>query len=331
MKKNFLLYMIGITSFLFMACSDQDISKNEQNEPKTNKIQIITTLFPQYDFAKQIVGDRAEVTLLLPTGVESHAYEPTPKDILAIHNADLFVYTGENMEAWVPRLLTDINTAKTTVIDLSATLDLETKTHTHAEDEHTNEAIHTNIQKEDEHGHTHDGNDPHIWTNPLYAKEMMETILAAVVSKDPGNETYYTENAQNYIQQIDEIHDELEELTKNAKRKKIIFAGHFALSYFTEQYGLEYIAAYPNTSSESEPSVKDITNMIDVIQAENIPVIYYEELTEPKIAKSIQEQTGVKTLLLHSLHNVSKEEFEQGVSYVSIMKQNIENLKEGLN
>ena len=115
------------------------------------------------------------------------------------------------------------------------------------------------------------------------------------------------------------------------KRKKIIFAGHFALSYFTEQYGLEYIAAYPNTSSESEPSVKDITNMIDVIQAENIPVIYYEELTDPKIAKSIQEQTGVKTLLLHSLHNVSKEEFEQGVSYVSIMKQNIENLKEGLN
>ena len=315
MKKIWKFLLICTSLTLFAGCTN-GTNTNEPEQKSENKLQIMTTLFPQYDFAKQIAGDKADVTLLLPTGVESHAYEPTPKDILNIHASDLFIYTGENMETWVSKLLTDLDPTKTKVLDLSANLPLH---ELYENDEH----------EEDE--HAHDTTDPHVWTNPVFAKIMVEDILQAIIEKDPENQAFYTKNAKEYMKQLDEIDAELKEVVAMGKRNKIIFAGHFALSYFAKQYGIEYMAAYPNTSSESEPSVKDIANIIEIIKREEIPVVYYEELTDPKVATSIQEQTGAKMLLLHSLHNVSKDELTQCASYVSIMKQNIENLKEGLN
>lgn len=319
MKKTWIFLLTCIMLTFIVGCTNQTATKKSDDQ-----LQIMTTLFPQYDFAKQIAGDKAEVTLLLPTGVESHAYEPTPKDMISINNADLLIYTGKNMETWVPKLLTDLDRTKTTVLDLSKNLTLK-ETHQHAHETEEEHAKHAHDE------HNHGTIDPHIWTNPVYAQTMVKDILQAMIKKDPKNKAYYTKNAQEYIKQLEKIDTELKEVVANGKRNKIIFAGHFALSYFAKQYGLEYVAAYPNTSSESEPSVKDIANIIETMKIEKIPVVYYEELIEPKIAKSIQEQTGAKMHLLHSLHNISKDEFDQGVSYVSIMKQNIENLKEGLN
>lgn len=321
MKKIIFISILCISALLFAGCSSTTTENNQERH------QIIATLFPQYDLAKQIVGDKMDVSLLMPTGVESHSFEPTPKDIINIHNASLLIYTGENMEAWVPKLLTDIDTEKTTVLDISANLPLIKSDHDHEGETAEEHAAHI-----DEAAHNHDATmDPHVWTSLSNAKIILQDILAAVIEIDPENKEYYTTNAQNYQEQLDAVDQEIQQIVAQASRKKIIFAGHFALSYFAEQYGIEYVAAYPSTSTDAEPSVKDIASIIDQIKEEKIPVIYYEELIDPKVAKSIQEQTGTEMLLLHSLHNVSKDEFDQGVTYVSLMEQNAENLKKGLN
>lgn len=331
MKKLLLISILCISACLFIGCSD---AKTESGKNNTNeKKQIVTTLFPQYDFAKQIVGDQMDVSLLLPTGVESHAFEPTPKDVLNIQNAALFIYTGENMEAWAPKLLTDIDPNQTKVLDISANLPLIDGANQKEENakDHAAHEEETDIHTMDD-GHNHStGMDPHVWTSLSNAKLILQEILQAIIEVDPENQALYAKNAENYLKQLNEVDQEIQQIVDTGKRKKIIFAGHFALSYFAKQYGLEYVAAYPSTSSDAEPGVKDIAAIIDQIKAENIPVIYYEELVDPKVAQSIHEQTGAKMLLLHSLHNVSKDEFKQGVTYVSLMKQNAQNLKEGLN
>ncbi len=284
----------------------------------SEKLSIITTLFPQYDFARQIVGDKADVTLLLSPGVEAHSYDPTPADIVKINKADIFIYTGDNMESWAADILSGIDNENLDVLDVSKGIKL-VKT----EEEHSDE------EDEDEDAHEHEY-DPHIWTSPVNAITMVENILNELVKTDPDNKEYYKENAAKLTKDLNELDSEFKEVVKNADIKTIYFGGRFAMYYFAKEYGLQYEAAFDSCSSETEPSAKRVARIINDMKADNAAVIYYEELVDPKSAKSIAEATGAETLLLHSCHNVSKEEMDAGVTYVSLMKQNVKNLKEGL-
>lgn len=295
-------------------------------ESVSDKLQVVTTLFPQYDFTRVIGGDKVDVTLLLPAGMEAHSYEPTPTDIIQINKSDLFVYTGESMEQWAHSIIESIDNSEVHVLDVSKNIALLApnstveEDHDH-EDEHDHEA-----ELEEDHGHNHTY-DPHIWTSPKNAMIMVNNILEALCEVDPENANYYTENANAYLAELEALDSELEDVVANANRDTIYHGGRFAMQYLTNQYGIHYVSA----PFEAEPSAALVAQMIKEIKEQNIPVIFYEELVDPKISQMISDETGAQMLLLHSCHNVSKEDFNSGVTYLELMKQNVENLKVGLN
>ena len=305
MKLTRVMMLLTMTLVVLLAGCASEKNVPAAKDATSDKIQIVATLFPQYDFARQIAGDKADVTLLLPPGVESHSYEPTPSDIIKINHSDLFLYTGKNMEAWSQKIIQGMTDAESHSLVLDVSKDIKlAKT---------------------------SGIDPHIWTDPLIAKVMVTNIQDALCKIDPANADYYTENAAKYSSELDGLDAEFKTIVSNGKRNEIIFGSRFALYYFAKQYGLNYEAAFDSCSSETEPSAKTVAKLIKKIKEDQIPVIYYAEIEEPKVAKSISEETGVKMLLFHSCHNITKEELEEGATYLSLMKQNAQNLKEGLN
>lgn len=279
------------------------------------KVRIVATLFPQYDFAKAIAGDRAEVSLLLPPGMDSHAYEPTPQDMLAIHQADLFVYTGPAMESWAQTIV-DSLPEDGVAVDVSQGIALSGEEGHEAHD-HGPSA----------HGHSVD---PHIWTDPRNAQHMVDTLLEALCRRDPDNAACYRENARRYQGQLSALDDAFAQAVSQGARRTLVFGSPFSLYYFTQRYGLSYRAAFDSCAGESEPSAYTLVQLIEFIRAQRIPVVYVTELTDRKVAEVLREETGAKVLLFHACHNVSKEEFAAGATYLSLMWQNVENLKEGL-
>jgi zinc transport system permease protein len=275
------------------------------------KLTITTTLFPQYDFAKAIAGDKADVTMILPLGSESHNYEPSPSDVIAIDQSDMFIYTGDYMEGWVSNIVGNLN--DTMVVDVSQGITLD------------------KVEDEDEEHSTDDGHhhdyDPHIWTSPRNAMVIVDNITNALCELDSQNADYYQSNAQEYKLKLQNLDDEFQSVVDNGNTNKIFFGGKFALYYLARDYGLEYTSAYDSCSDETEPSAKAVANIISQMKQQHIPVIFYEELTNPTVAETIANETGATPLLFHSCHNVSKEEFESGATYLSLMEQNVENLR----
>ena len=278
----------------------------------SGKLQVVATLFPQYDFARRVAGDRAAVTMLLPPGVESHSFDPTPADLVTMQKADLFLYTGAQMETWAGSLLSSLPES-TTVVDLSQGIALSGEAHDEGSD-----------------GHSHLA-DPHIWTSPKNAMIMVASIRDALCSADPDGAAIYEENANQYLEELAELDAAFRDIVANGIRRTLAFSGRFALHYFAEEYGLDCVAALESCSGESEPSAQSVARVISVIREQGLPVVYYEELSDPKVGRSIASETGVQLLLFHSCHNLSKDEFDRGETYLSLMRQNAENLKVGLN
>lgn len=339
-KKSGKRRLVFLAAFLLLwmtACGSAEKYKNLDE----NKITIIATLFPQYDFARQIAGDYANVVLLLPPGVESHSFDPSPTDMIAIQNADIFLYTGPYMESWAAEVIEGIGDS-TFVVDLSAHVPLtkqeDIEAEYEADHEHGDEAdIYgenhehedgTDIHEESHvHAHTYD---PHIWTNPVYAGIMVEDIATALMECDPEHAEEYERNKDGYLAELDRLDKEIRTVAEGAEHKKLYFGGRFAMYYFIKEYGLTYEAVYDSCSSETEPSVKSVMHVITEMEENEIPVIYYEELVDPRIARTIAEETGAGMLLWHSCHSVTKKELEDGVTYLGLMWQNLENLKAGL-
>lgn len=275
-------------------------------------LSIVTTLFPTYDFARIIGGDRAEVTLLLTPGKESHSYEPSTGDVIKIDGCDLLVYTGEYMEPWIPGLVSGLDNSPA-VLDASEGIDLA------ADEEHDHE-----------HGHDDHEVDPHIWTSPKNCVQIVDNLLSIMNSLDGENADYYRANAENLKAELLALDEEFREIVSGADTKKIYHGGRFSMYYFIKEYGLDYEAAYDSCSSDTEPSVRRICDMIDEMRADNTGAVFYEELSNNSVARLIAEETGAKPLLLHSCHNLSQEEWNRGETYLTLMAKNAENLREAL-
>ncbi len=278
---------------------------------ETEKFQIVASLFPQYDFAREICGDRADVSLLLPPGTDSHSYAPTPADMVQIGSADLFLYTGDVMEPWAMRLSKGAGAA---YADVSAGIRL--------------------LRSGDIHAHTAAASgeaavDPHIWTNPQNAIIMVKNICEAICEKDPENADFYRENAARYTDELSALDREIETIVSEGKRREMVFGGHFAARYFTERYGLSHLSAFDSCSHEADPSPQTLVHIITEIKEKEIPAVFYEELSTPRTARLIAEETGASLLLFHSCHTVSKNESHE--TYLSLMRKNAENLRIGLN
>lgn len=277
--------------------------------------KIIATLFPQYSFAKQIAGDKYEVELLLTPGTESHTYDPSTADAYTISQAALFLYTGDEMEPWAANLLASLGSDCPETVNCSDNVELYSDEH----DEHDH----------DHEGHSH-GADPHIWLDMSNACIMADNICNGLCEIDPQNAAYYRENTAKLKTELMQIDREFETLFENADTKTIVFGGRFSYIYFIERYGLSYVSAYKSCDTAADPSLSDIAEVVSYIKSNDVKVIYHEELTDPKVARSIAEETGIEMREFSTGHNVTAEQLKSGVTFQNIMYQNLENLREGL-
>ena len=297
---------------------------------RKDKLKIVATLFPQYDFAKEIAGKHAEVTLLLPPGVESHTYEPTPADIVKINAADMFIYTGKYMEQWAERIIASRSNKELEVIDVSSNIELSgMEDHDHDADDGSHDHGDGGGEDHGEHGHGH-LYDPHIWTDPNNALVMVDNILAALNSADPAHAADYQKNAEALRKELRQLDADFKKVVAGGGRDGIIMGGRNAFHYFLKRYGLKAHAAHNSCSTEADPSAKKVASLIKEVKEEHIPIIFYEELSIPKVASLVNRETGVKMLPLNSCHNISREALESGATYISLMKENLRNLREGL-
>lgn len=326
------------------SCGTAQINLSDDSD----KISIVTTIFPPYDFARQIAGQNADITMLLPPGTESHSYEPSPRDIITIQNCDIFVYGGGESDEWIDSILESMDVSNMQIIsmmEVSNALHEETvegmqtaagHDHEHDEDEHEHE------HDEDEHEHeaesdwhtsggSHEQYDEHVWTSPKNSILICRAICDALCSMDAVNIQQYKQACEQYILQLEQLDDRFEDIVANAKRKSIIFGDRFPFLYLVKEYDLSYWAAYPGCSSETEVSAATLAFLIDKVKAEQIPVVFYLEFSNQKIADIICESTNAKKLQFHSCHTISSDDLQNGVTYIDLMNQNADNLKEALN
>lgn len=274
------------------------------------KLQIVCTSFPAYDFAREIAGDRAELTLLIKPGSEVHSYEPTPKDMIRIQESDLFICNGGESEQWAKTLITpELNTIY--MMDCVDTV------------EESADGIYNAEDGEPE-------LDEHVWTSPLNAIKISKEICNALCKLDTDNAEAYKTNFTAYKAQLMALDREFRQVIKNSGKHTLVFADRFPMRYFALEYGLDCYAAFPGCSSETEPSAKTVAYLIDRVREDKIPAVLYMEFSNQKMADVIFEDTGCKKLPFYSAHSVSAEQFEQGVSYLDLMRINLNSLKEAL-
>ncbi len=307
---------LSITILLAMLCALLS-GCGAQSEPEGEGISVVATVFAPYDFARQLVGERGEVTLLLPPGSEAHSYEPSPKDIIEIQNCDLFIYVGGVSDAWVSDVLESVG-GEVRTVTLMDCVELLEEEHVEGmevdEDEHEGEIEY----------------DEHVWTSPRNAELICEKIAAALCEVDPEGAEEYGTALESYCAQLDELDAAFTEVVENGVRDTIVFGDRFPLLYFAKAYGLNYYAAWPGCADEAEPSAATVTFLIDKVKAEGIPVVFHIELSNEDMADTICNETGAKKMLFSACHNVTRAQFDAGVTYLELMWQNVDALREAL-
>jgi zinc transport system substrate-binding protein len=319
MKRFFII--ISLLAALTMAVSAG--GRGDRTGSANGKITVVTTVFPPYDFVREIAGANVNLSMLLPPGAESHSFEPTPRDIITVQNSDIFIYVGGESDAWVDRILSSMDTGKMRIISLMDCVEV------------VEEEIVEGMQEEDEDGYSHGDEeeaeyDEHVWTSPRNARLIVEKISAALCEADPANASGYRTNTAAYFEKLDALDGAFRDVVGRGKRKTLVFGDRFPFRYFADAYGLNYFAAFPGCSTETECSAATIAFLINKVKDEKIPVVFHIELSSEKIAETICEATGAKKMLLHAAHNVTTRDFDRGISYLEIMTKNTETLKEAL-
>ncbi len=304
------------TAFILIVCLaviGLSCGKNEKKQLEAKKLTVVTTLFPLYDFAKNIGGQYADVSLLLPPGVESHGFEPRPEDIVRINKADAFIYTGKHMEPWAEKILKSIDNRGLIVVDSG-----------------------TGIKHIEEDGHDHKQGkveqemDPHIWLDFGNAQKMVDNMLEGFIKADAANADAYRKNAEQYKTMLSDLDNKFREGLASCSTKYFIHGGHYTFGYMARRYGLNYISAYRGFSPDSEPSAKRLAELVKKMKKHNAEYIFYEELVSPRVADTIAKETGAALLQLHAAHNITKEEWDSGVTFAGLMEQTLSNLKTGM-
>jgi zinc transport system substrate-binding protein len=310
MKKIFVMAVAALAAVLSSAASAD-----------AAKLKVIATIFPQYDFTREIAGDSVELTMLLRPGTESHTFDPTPRDIKRIAACDLFIYVGGASDEWARNILASLPPESRERVRVVSLMDIV---------EPVEEKLVEGMQDEEEEGDEPEY-DEHVWTSPKNAARIVTALTEILCEMDGANAATYRANSSAYLARLAELDKKFTDITQNAKRRVIIFGDRFPFRYFADAYGLDYYAAFPGCSTETEASAATIAFLIDKVKAEKIPVVFYREFSNEKIALAIGEGSGARAALLHSCHNVARDEFESGATYLKLMSRNAEILREALN
>ena len=329
------------------------------------RLKIVTSLFPYYDMARAVIGDVKGIDLKMTVtpGQDSHSFEPTPSDVIQMENADVIIYNGGSLETWIDTLLDSLNNKNQIQMKMMDYVDvlneeivegMDTRFEEHDHDEHSHKEDNHNKEKHKEDSHSeenhkednhsedssndsefhnedsegeHEETDEHIWTSPVNEIIMTEKICETLSKALPEEKENFQKNAESYISQLKELDNEFRTIVENAKINEIIFADKFPLQYFAKEYGLKYYAAFPGCGSDMEPSAKTIAFLVDRINEDNIKAVFYLELSSHIVADAIETDTGAKPLQFNSCHNITQKQFDSGVTYVDLMKENVNNLK----
>ena len=349
----------------------------DASSEENGKLKVAVTLFPYYDFVRQIAGNQVDLQMVIPAGMDSHSFEPTPADIRTIQHADILISNGGTMEHWLDETLAALDTTNMTIVTMMDYVDaveeeivegMEDADHDHehthvyvaADHDHSGETPEehaAHAHEDDDHDHSgetpeehaahsyeedtrsyvdHDGHeeeieyDEHIWTSPVNAMKLVDVIGDTLAEADPAHADTYHQGAENYKKELEEIDSGFREVSANRKRNMIVMGDKFPFRYLADEYQLDYRAAFSGCSSDTESSAKTIAYLIDKVKEEQIPTVYYLELSSHRVSEIIGEETGAEPLLLHSCHNVTRAQFDAGVTYVQLMRQNIENLRKGI-
>ena len=308
-----IIMLLASVLLLFSGC-------DASQEVSSSSLRIIASSFPCYDAARAVTGGNAEVTMLLPAGSDTHSYEPSIEDAMRISECDLFIYNGGPSDTWIEEILSSLDGSVTTFSLLdNASFTL------YESDENV-------AQKEEEDSHAHHHVlDEHVWTSPSNEIAIIRSLAQVISSLDEENRDWYLSQAEDYAGRIEEIRKDFQSIVGNAQRKEIIVADRFPLLYFVTEFGLDWYAAYPGCSEHSEPAIQTVAFLIDKVREDEIPVILHMELSNTALSEVIADETGAQVLEFSSCHNVSKRQFDSGVTYVDLMRSNVEVLREALN
>ena len=307
---------------LLSGCGRAESGEEPGDGESGRKLKVAATLFPYYDFVRQVAGDQVELSLVIPAGMDSHSFEPTPKDIRIMQEADVIIANGGAMEHWVDQVVDSFDREDQTVVIMMDHVDA-------VEEEHVEG------MEEEEHRHEdgfemHIEYDEHIWTSPVNARAIVKIISQTLSEAAPREKSRFEDNTQAYLKELKELDSQFRQVVNQGRLHMIVVADKFPFRYFADEYGLSYRAAFSGCSGDTEPSARTIAYLIDKVKEERIPAVYYLELSSHRTAEIIQEETGAMPLLLHSCHNVTRKQFDEGVTYLQLMKQNVENLRYGL-
>lgn len=369
MKKTTLAWVLS-TALIFAGCASSKEGKTSVETPTSQdkQLKVVTTIFPCYDFARAIIDTDGDVTMLLKPGSESHSFEPTPKDMQSIKDADLLIYVGSENDTWVENLLKDNKDIKTfKLVDHADTEEEEIiegmqheHHHEHADhDDHDHEEHmehdeheHTECCAEededhcheehedhdhehedhdhDEHEHHHHEIDEHVWTSLRKSQRLMKELCETLVEIAPEHKDAFEQRSNAYISEMADLDEQFKKIVENGNRKTIVFGDRFPIRYFVDDYGLNYYAAFPGCAGDTEVNASTLSYLTEKVKEENIPVVYTIELSNGRIADTICESTNAKKVQFNTCHNVTGDEFNKGVTYISLMKDNLKALEEGL-
>lgn len=292
----------GFLFFLtFSACS---LNKHPgDNVVEVEKISITASVFPLYDLTRQIVKDKANVSMLLPPGVDIHDFELSAKNMADVFNSDVFLYVGSKCEPWVDKNFVEEAQNRSNVFDVSSKVSF--------------------IK-------LGDSVDPHIWLDLGNVDKVLFCVLEILCDKDPKNADFYRTNAKIYSDNLKNLDEKFKKIVDSAKLKKILFASRFAGNYFVNKYRLQCVAAYTSCDDHAEPDAKRVAEIINCIKNDKLSFVFYEYGNSSKLAETISAETGAKILRFNSMHTVDSSEFNKGVTYFDLMSENLKNLEQGL-
>ncbi|MCR5724175.1 MAG: metal ABC transporter substrate-binding protein [Treponema sp.] len=325
MKKILVLAAVLVASGSFVTFAAKNKPAAEKN---TNRISIVTTMFPEYDWVREILGDRqafASVTMLLDNGADLHSYQPTVQDIAKISSADIFIYVGGESDAWVKDALKTVKNKNQKAISLIETLGdrvkaeeiVEGMEHEHHEDEEEEEEL-----------------DEHVWLSLRNAKILVQAIAKAIAECDNAHAETYLANSRAYQAKLEQLDTAYSSVVRKAQRKVILFGDRFPFRYLTDDYGLTYYAAFTGCSAETEASFKTVIFLAGKVDEHEIPAVFTIEKSDKKIARTIVQSSKFKktpVVTLDSMQSTTSKDIKNGASYLSIMTDNLSALEAALN
>ena len=282
-----------------------------QGPAPSGQLLVVASIYPLYEFARQVAGSSAQVVSLVPTGVEPHDWEPSPQDLTRIRDARLFIYNGAGLEPWVAKLVSDPNFSRALMV--RATEGVQLLSAAPAEPSGSPPKVPP---------------DPHVWLDPVLAQSMVETIRAALVKLDPAHSPAYAENARAFTAKLQALHQAFEAGLKDCARREVV-TSHAAFSYLARRYGLTVVPVM-GLAPESEPTPAQLASIVRFALEKKVKYIFFETLVNPRLAETLAREVGAQTLVFNPIEGLTRDEQAAGRGYVSLMEENLKNLRTAL-